>query len=164
MPAKNDLRIIPFFSDLSDDVLDAIAQRLLREHYHKGAVIVQEDDPGDCMYLIESGQVKVITEKSGQEKIHAYLGPGNFFGEMSVLLGEKRSATVRVVIDVELLVLRKDDLTDLLKQHSSIALTITRELSRRLGRTLQSPVQTEEFNIVACIGAPTPLLARYLAE
>ncbi|MBI3538629.1 MAG: cyclic nucleotide-binding domain-containing protein, partial [Chloroflexi bacterium] len=113
MPSKNNLRVIPFFSDLTDEVLDAISQRLQREHYHKGASIVQEDDPGDCMYIIETGQVKVVTEKGGAEKIHAYLGPGNFFGEMSVLLGEKRSASVRVVLDVELLVLRKDDLTDL---------------------------------------------------
>ncbi|MBI3912977.1 MAG: cyclic nucleotide-binding domain-containing protein [Chloroflexi bacterium] len=164
MPLKHNLRVIPFFSDLTDDVLDAISQRLQREHYHKGATIVQEDDPGDCLYIIESGQVKVVTEKSGQEKIHAYLGPGNFFGEGSVLLSEKRSATVKVVIDVELLVLRRDDLEDLLKQHASIALTLTRELSRRLGRTLQTPVQSEEFNIVACIGASTPQLARYLAE
>ncbi len=164
MPTKHNLRAIPFFSDLTDAVLDAIGQRLQREHYHKGAVIVQENEPGDCMYVIESGQVKVITEKGGLESIHAYLGPGNFFGEMSVLLGEKRSATVKVVIDVELLVLRKDDLDDLLKQHPAIALTITRELSRRLGRALSKPVQTEEFNIVACAGAATPTLARYLAE
>ncbi len=164
MPAKSNLRSIPFFSDLPDDALDAIAQRLLREHYHKDATVVQEDDPGDSMYIIESGQVKVITEKSGKEKIHAYLGPGNFFGEGSVLSGEKRSATVKVVIDVELLSLRKDDLQDLLTQHPAIALTLTRELSRRLGRTLQTPVQTEEFNIVACIGNAAPRLARFLAE
>ncbi len=164
MPSQHNLRTIPFFSDLSADVLDAIAQRLQREHYHKGAVIVQEEEPGDCMYIIESGQVKVITAKGGQEKIHAYLGPGNFFGEMSVLLGEKRSATVQVVIDVDLLVLRKDDLDALLKEHPVIALAITRELSRRLGRALEVPAQAEEFNIVACVGSATPRLARYLAE
>lgn len=164
MPAKHDLRRIPFFSDLPDEALDAIAQRLQREHYHKDATIFLEDEPGDCMYIIESGQVKVVSEKGGQEKILAYLGPGNFFGEGAVLLGERRSATVRVVIDVHLLVLRKDDLDELLRQHGAIALMLTRELSRRLGRTIQAPIQREEFTLIAAVGSATPTLARYLAQ
>ncbi len=161
---KRDLRIIPFFSNLSDDVLDAIAQRLQREHYHKDAIVFSEDDPGDCLYLIETGQVKIVSEKSGRERIYSYLGPGNFFGETALLLGEKRSATVRVVIDAELLVLRKQDFEDLLEQHPIIAVTMTRELGRRLIRTTQKPEQHEEFNIVAVFGAATPTLARHLAQ
>src|SRR5512137_1307128 len=99
MAVRHDLRNIPFFSDLEDRVLEAIARRLQREHYHKGATVFAEDEPGDCMYIIESGQIKVVSEKSGREKIFGYLGPGNFFGEMALLLGDKRSATARVVID-----------------------------------------------------------------
>ncbi len=161
---ENNLRNIPFFSELPDDVLEAISRRLQREHYHKGATVFLQGEPADRMYVIESGQVKVVSDESTREKIHAYLGPGNFFGEMGVLLGENRSATVRVVIDVSLLVLLKNDLDLLLEEYPAIALTISRELGRRLGRTIQSPVQREEFNIVAAIGTATPNLARFLGQ
>ncbi|MBI4788486.1 MAG: cyclic nucleotide-binding domain-containing protein [Chloroflexi bacterium] len=161
---KHDLRNIPFFSELEVDILNAISRRLQREHYHKGATIFAEEDTGNCMYLIESGQVKVVTEREGEEKLLAYLGPGNFFGETALLLSEKRTATVRVVLDVDLLVLRKEDLDELLQQHPSIAITITRELSRRLGHATRSPEQREEFNIVAAVGPAAPTLARHLAH
>jgi len=161
---KHNLQNIPFFSGLSDEVLDAISRRLQREHYHKGAIIFSEDESGDCMYIIETGQVKIVSEKGGVEKIYSYLGPGNFFGEMALLLSEKRSATVRVVIDTALLVLRKRDFEDLLQQHPSIALLISRELSRRLGRSQQTPIVREEFNIVAILGTATATLARHIAQ
>jgi len=161
---ENNLRIIPFFSELPDDVLEAISRRLQREHYHKGATVFLQGEPADRMYIIESGQVKVVSDESTREKIHAYLGSGNFFGEMGVLLGEKRSATVRVVIDVSVLVLLKNDLDLLLEEYPAIALTISRELGRRLGRTIQTPVQREEFNIVAVVGPATPTLARFLGS
>ncbi len=164
MAIKHNLRSIPFFSDLDQSVLDAISRRLQREHYHKGANIFLEDEPGDCMYIIESGQVKVVSEKDGREKIFGYLGPGNFFGEMALLLDNKRSATARVVIDTDLLVLRKQDLEELLNLYPSIAMMMTRELGRRLGHTNREPETKEEFNIVATMGSAVPTLARHLAQ
>lgn len=161
---ENNLRIIPFFSELPDDVLEAISLRLQREHYHKGATVFLQGEPADRMYIIESGQVKVVSDENTREKIHAHLGPGNFFGEMGVLLGEKRSATVRVVIDVSVLVLLKNDLDLLLEEYPAIALTISRELGRRLGQTIHTPIQREEFNIVAAVGPAAPTLARFLGQ
>lgn len=161
---KHNLRNIPFFADLDDTVLDAISRRLQREHYHKDAAIFLEGEPGDCMYLIESGQIKIVSERNTDEKIFSYLGPGNFFGEMAVLLGERRSATARVVIDADLLVLRKEDLDDLLETHPQIAVMMTQELGRRLVRSNREPTLREEFNIVASLGTSTPALARQLAQ
>ena len=93
------LRRIPFFSELPDDVLKAISARLHLERYRKGEAVFIEGGSGDSMYLIESGQVKVVSGTSEkEEKLFAYLGPGNFFGEMALLLGEPRSATVKVDI------------------------------------------------------------------
>ena len=164
MSARHNLRNIPFFSDLGDDVLDAISRRLQREHYHKNTTIFFEDAPGDCMYIIESGQVKVVSEKEGREKIFGYFGPGNFFGEMALLLGEKRSATARVVIDADLLVLYKQDLEMLLNQYPSLAMMMTRELGRRLEHADREPETKEAFNLVAVLGSAAPLLARRLAQ
>lgn len=161
---KHSLRNIPFFASLDDNVLEAISRRLQREHYHKDAVVFLEGEPGDCMYIIESGQIKVVTERDSQEKILNYLGPGNFFGEMALLLGERRSATARVVIDADLLVLRKADFDELLQIHPQIALMMSQELGRRLTRSNVTPALREEFNIVTVLGAATPTLARHLAQ
>ena len=161
---KHSLRNIPFFADLDDNVLEAISRRLQREHYHKDAAVFQEDEPGDCMYLIESGQIKVVSEKSQPDKIYNYLGPGNFFGEMALLLGDRRNATARVVIDADLLVLRKNDLDELLETHPQIALFLTQELGRRLVRANTAVPVREEFNIVATFGNTVPTLARHLAQ
>ena len=161
---KHNLRSIPFFSDLDDNVLEAISRRLQREHYPKGAAVFLEDEPGDCMYLIESGQIKVVSEKGATEKIYNFLGPGNFFGEMAILLGDRRSATARVVIDADLLVLRKNDLNELLETHSQIAVLMTQELGRRLVRSNTAATVRDEFNIVAILGNAMPALARHLAQ
>ena len=161
---KHGLRNIPFFAGLDDNVLEAISRRLQREHYHKGAAVFLEDEPGDCMYVIETGQVKIVAERANQEKIFGYLGPGNFFGEMALLLGERRSATARVVIDADLLVLRKNDFDELLEIHPQIALMMSQELGRRLTRSNMAPILRQEFNIVAALGAATPTLARNLAQ
>ncbi len=161
---RHNLRNIPFFKDLDETVLEAISRRLQREHYHKGAAVFVEDDPGDCMYIIESGQVKIAVERGSQEKIFSYLGPGNFFGEMALLLGERRSATARVVIDADVLVLRKNDFDELLEIHPQIALMMSQELGRRLTRSNQTPVLREEFNIVSVMGTATPMLARHIAQ
>ena len=160
----HNLRNIPFFAELDDEVLNAISKRLKREHYHKGAAVFLEDEPGDCMYIIESGQIKIGSEKGNQEKIYSYLGPGTFFGEMAILLGDRRSATARVVIDADLLVLRKNDLDELLEAHPQIAVMMTQELGRRLSRSNRAPTVREEFNIVAVLGTATPTLARHLAQ
>jgi len=164
MPTKHNLRSIPFFSDLDETVLDAISRRLRREHYHKDANIFVEDAPGDCMYIIESGQIKIVSDKDGPEKVLGYMGPGNFFGETALLLGDKRSGTARVVIDADVLVLHKQDLDELLNQHPAIAVMMTRELGRRLGRSSQAQEKKEEFNMVAAMGRAVPTLARYLAQ
>jgi predicted acylesterase/phospholipase RssA/CRP-like cAMP-binding protein len=158
------LRRIPFFSELPDDVLKAISAKLHLERYRKGEVVFVEGGSGDSMYLIESGQVKVVSGTDEEERLFAYLGPGNFFGEMALLLDEPRSATVKVDIDAELWVLHKADMDELLKQYPSIAVTISRELSRRLRETDQQPTRRHEYRVVAVIGEGIGDLALSLAR
>jgi NTE family protein len=158
------LRRIPFFSELPGDVLKAISARLYLERYRKEEIVFLEGGSGDSMYLIESGQVKVVSDRNGEERLFAYLGPGNFFGEMALLLGEPRSATVKVDIDAELWVLHKSDMDELLEQYPSIAVTISRELSRRLRETDQQPTRRHEYRVVAVIGERIGDLALSLAR
>ncbi|MEP7199351.1 MAG: patatin-like phospholipase family protein, partial [Chloroflexota bacterium] len=155
---------IPFFSGLPEDILTAIAAKLRREHYVKDDVVFVQGGLGNAMYVIESGQVAVVLQGESEEKILSYLGPGSFVGEMALLLGERRSATVRVTIDADLLVLHKSDLDDLLLQYPTIALTFSRELSRRLSFTDHRPVIVKAFNIVAIIGGPVDVLAESIVR
>jgi len=161
---RSDLRLIPFFADLSDDVILAIEKYCRREHYSRGELVFAEGDFGDRMYIIQSGQVKVISEKNGSERIFSYLNPGNFFGETALLTGEPRNAGVRVVIDSDLISLGRQELQELIERYPNIAVEITRELSRRLTRQIQSPVQQEELNIVAVVGQQAPVLAEQIAK
>ncbi len=160
---RNDLRLIPFFSDLSDDVLSAIEKYCRREHYGRGELVFAEGDFGDRMYIIQSGQVKVISERNGSERIFSYLNPGNFFGETALLTGEPRNAGVRVVIDSDLISLGRQELQELIETYPTIAVEISRELSRRLTRQIQTPIQQEELNIVAVVGQQAPALAEQVA-
>ena len=156
------LRRIPFFSGLPEDILAAIAAKLRREHYAKDEVVFVQGGLGNAMYLIESGQVVVAVQSGSEEQILSYLGPGSFVGEMALLLGELRPATVRVIIDADLLVLQKSDLDDLLVQYPSIALTFSRELSRRLSFTDHRPAIVKANNIVAVCGGAVDKLAESL--
>lgn len=160
---RNELRLIPFFSELSDDVLSAIEKYCRREHYGRGELVFADGDLSDRMYIIQSGQVKVVSEQNGSEKIFSYLNPGNFFGESALLTGEPRNSGVRVVIDSELFSLGRQELHELVEQHPSIAVEISRELSRRLARQIHTPVQQEESSIVAVVGAQAPALAEQVA-
>jgi NTE family protein len=129
------LRIIPLFRDLPDESLKSIATRLKRERYPQGAIVFREGDDGDAMYIVESGQLEVTTGVGDAEQPLAYLGPGSFVGEIALLLGQPRSATLKVVIDADLWVLHKQDLEELLAEYPSIALHFTRELGQRLVTT-----------------------------
>jgi predicted acylesterase/phospholipase RssA len=127
------LRAIPLFRDLPEESLKFIHSRLKRERYPQGAVVFRQGDEGDAMYLVESGQVQVVAEDIQQPL--AYLGPGSFVGEIALLLGQPRSATLKVVIDAELWALHKRDLNELLTEFPSIALHFTREIGQRLVTT-----------------------------
>jgi NTE family protein len=149
---QRSLANIPFFRSLPRPTLAAISAKLKLMHYDQGDVVFQESTLGDSMYLIESGQVKVSTGSGSQEKVINYLGPGNFFGEMALLLDQRRSATVTVTIDVDLWVLTKADLDDLLTDHPNIALQLSRELSRRLSDAVTEVKKRPGYSLVTVFG------------
>jgi len=116
------------------DIL-AFAELVRERSFPKGSVIVFEDDPGDALYLVAKGQVKVVLiGEDGREVILSVLGEGNFFGEMSLIDEKPRSATVIAMVDSVVLVLRREDFQARLRTSPEIAIALLRELSRRLRR------------------------------
>lgn len=90
------LRAIPLFSGLSDDALSALGEQVMRERYGGGEDIVRQGDPGDTLYIIHKGQVDVLlSDEAGNERRVNTLNEGDYFGEMALLAGEPRTATVR---------------------------------------------------------------------
>lgn len=134
----NFLKKVPLFSGLRRDAdLQKITKKLAHKACPRGTTLYQEGEEGDCLYIIKSGRVKILTKSpDGQERTLAYLGrPGEVFGEGSLLLGEPRSATVRADTACDLLVLTKKDFGALLEGNPSMSLHLSRMLSRRLALT-----------------------------
>lgn len=158
---EDSLLRIPFFRSLPHEALLAISEKLKKVHFEYSEVVFFENSLGDAMYLIESGQVKVSlnTEDGQQERVINFLGPGNFFGEMALLLDQRRSATVTVTIDADLWMLRKGDMDELLVEHPEIALQITRELSRRLSDVVTETKRRPGYRLMAVFGQESWRLA-----
>lgn len=146
------LKAIPLFKNLNDEDLGLIATRLRKETYAKGALVFREGDEGDSMYLVESGQVQVIGQD--RQEVIARMGPGNFVGDIALLLGQPRTASLEVTIDAQLWTLKKDDFDSIIDTRPTIALEMMRELSRRLVTTTRRRRRKTRRRITALAGAP----------
>jgi CRP-like cAMP-binding protein len=135
MSANEVLQRVPLFNDLSEAEVSRFAEVTREREYPKNSVILFEDDPGDALYIVSSGQVKVVLiGEDGREVILSVLGDGDFFGEMSLIDDEPRSAHVIAMKDSQLLVLRRDDFQSRLEEQPKIALKLLRVLVQRLRR------------------------------
>ncbi len=127
------IRNIQFFSDLEDDNLHDILRHCHEINVDKGEVIVSENTPGDALYVIVGGEVKVtMISNEGKEIILSTLQKGEFFGEMSLLDGSTRSANVISISSSSLLKLARADFLNHILPNPDIAAGILAVLSRRL--------------------------------
>jgi CRP/FNR family transcriptional regulator, cyclic AMP receptor protein len=131
------LREIGLFGGLNDEVLEGIIRTLTILDVGSGGIVFQEGDSGRELFVLLGGEVEVLRRsKRGHETRVALLGPGDWFGEMSILDVLPRSATARVVAPARLLRLTAHELDALyrrdLRSYSLLVLNIAREMSRRL--------------------------------
>ncbi len=132
-----ELRAIGLFGALSDDVLTHLASTLSVQTPESGDVVFREGDDANAMYVVLRGEMEVLKKsKRATEARVALLGPGDWFGEMSIVDIQPRSATVRALAPGRLLRISAADLDALyrfdLRSYSLIVLNLARELSRRL--------------------------------
>ena len=127
------LKAVPFFSQLSEAELDSVRSLASEKHYPKNAVVLTEGEMGDSLYMIQSGKVKVfIGDENGREIILKILGPGAFFGEMSMIDKQPRSASVRTVEASSFLVLTHAAFERCIEQAPRIANLVMRCLAERV--------------------------------
>ena len=130
------LRLVPLFSRVGEMDLENIAGLLIERRYPKNSIIVEEGLPGDYMYIIRSGRVKVTkASDDGREKIMDFLEAGAFFGEMALLDYAPRSASVRTLEPSVLTALSRRDFLTLLRNSPDLGLSLLQELTRRLRDT-----------------------------
>jgi len=135
MDAAN-LRSVPLFSSLDSKATAQLGEFLTIHDYPKSATIFQTGDPGDAMYLIDVGTVRIsITDADGVVVTLAELGSGDFFGEMAMLDGHGRSATATATENARLAKLTRDDFLSFIKSDPRITLELLTSLTNRLRRT-----------------------------
>src|ERR671936_1674381 len=139
MAAEESLQLIarvPLFAELSRDELERIAQVAVPRSFPKGVRVFHEGDHSDACYVVRSGDLRVTREHSdGRAIALATLGPGDIFGELAMLDGEARSASVETLTDAELLALPAADVRRLLADHPGISVKLIAALTRRLRET-----------------------------
>jgi small-conductance mechanosensitive channel/CRP-like cAMP-binding protein len=126
------LRGVDILSPLNDCELEKVAAQVRTERYAAGEVVLRQGDSGDSFFVIKEGMVEVsLGEGREQRRVLARLGRGNFFGEMSLLTGETRSANVIALTDCEFLVLNKEGFHDVLSANPMIAQALSQILAKR---------------------------------
>lgn len=129
------LATVPLFRSLAPGEVATFAQLAREKSYPKGSVILFEDDPGDSLFVVRQGRVKVVlVSEDGREVILGILGIGEHFGELSLIDDQPRSAHVVAMEDSTLLVLRREDFRRRVEQSPAVAWALLLELSRRLRR------------------------------
>lgn len=134
----------PLFEKLTPEEREAIVREMEVETHDEGSVIINEGDPGSSMYIIASGEVKVYTRGTGSTGTVylARLGEGDFFGEVSVLTGRPRTATITASQRTELLRLDREKLDGVLSTYPGIRKVLDAFYKKRAAHTVEAMIES----------------------
>lgn len=139
-----------------------IVRRLTTRRFRRGEVIFHQGDPGDALHVVTSGSVKIVLpSREGDEAIIATVRPGDFFGELSLLDGEPRSATATAIEPTETSTLPRGVFLELLDAHPSLRDALLRGLAGELRRLTR---HTEELHFLDLAGRLARRLVRLAQE
>lgn len=126
----------PLFAALDEAAADRLMESMTPLRLARGEVVFREGDPGDSLYVIVSGKIKLARSSGdGRESLLSVLGPGEMFGELSLFDPGPRLSTGYVVSDTELISLGNDALRGFLAEHPEVAMQMLAGLAHRLRRT-----------------------------
>ena len=156
------------FQSLTAEQLQALEQACRRRSFKRGETLFYEEDPGNALYILQQGQVKILrVNDDGEERILHVLGPGEYLGELSLVDGAPRSAKAVALEKVEALVLYREEFLALLERHPPVALAVMSGLAgmvRRLSEEVQDltaldvpgRVAKKLLELAESHGQPTP--------
>jgi CRP/FNR family transcriptional regulator, cyclic AMP receptor protein len=154
------LRACGLFAGVDDTELEALARQMRSRKYRSDETIFHQDDPGDALYIVTAGAVKIVlpSAEDGEPAIMATLGPGDFFGALALLDGAPRSATAVAFGKTETLVLRREAFLELVDSDRTLRVALLASLSREI-RSITAHVQDLHF-----LDLPGRLANRILRE
>ena len=142
------LQRVPLFNALSREDLEEISRVAVPRSYPKGVRVFHEGDRSDACYIVRNGDLRVTREHpDGRAIALATLGPGDIFGELAMLDGEARSASVEALSECQLLALPAGDVRRLLQGSSEITVKLVVALTRRL-REANERIARQSFQTV----------------
>lgn len=147
---------VPVFSTLSREDLVHVAQVAMSRQFEAGAVVFREGDEGRTCYIVRAGRARAIRENpDGRSITLAHFDPGDIFGEMAMLDGERRSATVEATEDTEAIAILSADMHRLLREHPDISVKLIAALGQRLRSTnerlARQSFQTVQSRVAAAL-------------
>lgn len=134
MPADTQLlRAVPLFERFNDEERELLASQLDEVEFQAGQMIFRRTDPGGAIFIVASGEVEVFIEDStGSRIVFETVKPGHFFGELSLLDGESRSASAQALCATRALRIDRQDLENLFGRHPTAAMDVLGVIGRRL--------------------------------
>jgi CRP/FNR family transcriptional regulator, cyclic AMP receptor protein len=161
-PVLESLATIPFFAGLDPDALERLASGMRSRRFRRGEVIFHVGDPGDALFVIVSGDVKIsLPSETGEEAILATLRPGAVFGELALLDGAPRSASATALSATETVVLPRDRFRDLIATEAGVRDALLASIAGELRRLTQ---HVEELHFLDITGRLAARLVRLAEE
>lgn len=161
-PPASTLASVPLFAGLDAEALDSLTRKMRARRFRRGEVIFHVGDPGDALFIVTSGGVKItLPSETGDEAILATLRPGDFFGELALLDGAPRSATAVALEPTETLVLPRDRFRELIDAEPAIRDALLAALAQELRRLT---LHVEELHFLDITGRLAARLTRLAQE
>jgi signal transduction histidine kinase len=151
--SKEFLHQLPLFSGLSDEDIDHLYRMAEPVELQAGQVLMEEGDPGDSLYIAMEGQFEISKRSGERDVVIAGCGAGDVIGEMSLLEGSPRTATVRAAGDARLVKISRETFTQLLERSPSASLSMLRTVTARLRNTEAMLRQSEKMAALGTLSA-----------
>jgi len=130
------LQRVPLLAALGDADREALARSASRRRYHRGDIIFQKDDPGHSLFIVARGSVRIyVPSTQGADLTLAVLGPGHFFGDLSLLDGRPRSASAAALGDTNVVILERSDFVAVIRTRPAAVMSVLAVVVRRLRDT-----------------------------
>ncbi|OEF98711.1 Crp/Fnr family transcriptional regulator [Desulfuribacillus alkaliarsenatis] len=153
---------LPIFAELNEEELEKISEIIFIRKYKKRQIIFVEGEPGEAIYTIIKGKVKLTkSTASGRELILGIRQPGETFAEVVLFDGGPYPATAEAIEDAEIALLRNKDIEQLVKENSSISIAIIKTMSKRLRMVQQ---QMRDLALKDTLGSMVSILTRLAKE
>jgi CRP-like cAMP-binding protein len=161
-PLVASLARIPFFAGLDPAALERLADGTRTRRFRRGDIIFHAGDPGDALFIIISGEVKIaVPSEGGEEAILVTLGAGDVFGELALLDGAPRSATAAALALTETVMLPRDRFRDLIANEPAVRDALLASLASELRRLT---MHVEELHFLDITGRLAAMLVRLSSE